>query len=92
VRRRAAGRAVEEGRGYSSVDFYEQLLVLMEQRGVLRDKSQTPLEFADELHSSEVLVITRAYNRVRFGGEPLSATEKREVERALVVLRTDSNG
>ena len=92
VRRRAAGRAVEEGRGYSSVDFYEQLLVLMEQRGVLRDKSQTPLEFADKLHSSEVLVITRAYNRVRFGGEPLSATEKREVERALVVLRTDSNG
>jgi hypothetical protein len=83
---------VEEGRGYSSVDFYEQLLVLMEQRGVLRDKSQTPLEFADKLHSSEVLVITRAYNRVRFGGEPLSATEKREVERALVVLRTDSNG
>ncbi len=92
VRRRAAGRAVEDGRGYSSVDFYEQLLVLMEQRGVLRDKSQTPLEFADKLHSSEVLVITRAYNRVRFGGEPLSATEKREVERALVVLRTDSNG
>lgn len=86
VRRRVAGKAVEEGRGYSNVDFYEKLLALMEQRGVLRDQAQTPLEFADKLKSSEVLVITRAYNRVRFGGERLSATERREVERALFAL------
>lgn len=86
VRRRVAGKAVEEGRGYSNVDFYEKLLALMEQRGVLRDQAQTPLEFADKLNSSEVLVITRAYNRVRFGGERLSATERREVERALFAL------
>ena len=86
VRRRVAGKAIEDGRGYSSIDFYEKLLALMEQRGVLREKGQTPLEFADKLNSREVLVITRAYNRVRFGGERLSATEKREVERALFTL------
>jgi transglutaminase-like putative cysteine protease len=86
VRRRVTGKAVEDGRGYSNVDFYEKLLALMEQRGVLRDKAQTPLEFAGKLNSSEVLVITRAYNRVRFGGERLSATERREVERALFAL------
>jgi hypothetical protein len=91
VRRRAAGRAVEDGRGYSNVDFYEKLLALMEQRGLLRENGQTPLEFADHLKSSEALVITRAYNRVRFGGERLSVTEKREVERALLVLQMDSN-
>jgi hypothetical protein len=38
------------------------------------------------LKSSEALLITRAYNRVRFGGQRLSATEKKEVERALSAL------
>jgi len=59
---------------------------LMEQRGVARDKHLTPLEFANTLKSSEALLITRAYNRVRFGGQELSAIEKREVERALFAL------
>ena len=64
----------------------------MEQRGVARDKHQTPLEFADKLHSKDAMIITRAYNRVRFGGERLSAPEKREVERALIVLQADYRG
>jgi protein-glutamine gamma-glutamyltransferase len=85
VRRRTA-RAAEDGRGYSSVEFYERLIRLMEQRGVLRDKAQTPLEFAGKFKSSEVLVITRAYNRVRFGGERLSVAERKEVETALFAL------
>ena len=58
----------------------------MEQRGVLRDKHLTPLEFADTVKSNEVLLITRAYNRVRFGNERLSASETKEVERALGAL------
>jgi hypothetical protein len=32
------------------------------------------------------LLITRAYNRVRYGGGRLSANEKKEVERALFAL------
>ena len=76
----------EDGRTYSRVQFYERLISLMEQRGLSRDTHLTPLEFAKTLKSSEALLITRAYNRVRFGGERLSATEKREVERALSVL------
>ena len=78
----------EEGTAHSSVQFYERLISLMEQRGWLRDRHLTPLEFANLSKSSEVLVVTRAYNRVRFGGEKLSATEKREVERALHALET----
>jgi hypothetical protein len=75
-----------DGRTYSSVQFYERLISLMEQRGLARDKHLTPLEFADTVKSSDVLLITRAYNRVRFGGQRLSATEKKEVERALFAL------
>ena len=56
----------------------------MEQRGVARDKHLTPLEFADTVQSNEVLLITRAYNRVRFGNERLSATETKEIERAFL--------
>ena len=86
-------QSVEEGRTYSSVQFYERLISLMEQRGLPRDRHLTPLEFAKNLKSSEALVITRAYNRVRFGGEKLSAGEKREVERALGALEAmDRNG
>lgn len=85
---RRGGKTDDDGRVLSNVQFYERLLSLMEQRGVARGTDQTPLEFADKLKSSEVMTITRAYNRVRFGGERLSPAEKREVERALFVLET----
>jgi transglutaminase-like putative cysteine protease len=84
--RTAFVRLPEEGRTQSNVQFYERLISLMEQRGVSRDTHMTPLEFAKTVKSSEVLLITRAYNRVRFGGERLSDVEKREVERALHAL------
>ena len=79
-------RSLEEGRTYSSVQFYERLISLMEERGLARDRHLTPLEFAKTLQSNEALLITRAYNRVRYGGQRLSASEKKEVERALVAL------
>ena len=66
--------------------FTSGLISLMEQRGLARDKHLTPLEFANTLKSSDALLITRAYNRVRYGGQRLSASEKREVERALFAL------
>jgi protein-glutamine gamma-glutamyltransferase len=71
---------------YSSVQFYERLLNAMEHRGLARDKHLTPLEFANTLDSGQALMITRAYNRVRYGNQRLSATEKREIERALSEL------
>src|ERR1051325_11020587 len=73
--------ATADGRAYSNVQFYERLVSLMEQRGVSRDKHLTPLEFASTLRSNEVMVITRASVRVRYGGQKLSATERKEVER-----------
>lgn len=76
---------------YSSVQFYERLMNAMEQRGLSRDKHLTPLEFANTLDSGQALMITRAYNRVRYGGQRLSATEKREIENALTELENKNS-
>ena len=79
-------RSEIEGRTYSRVQFYERLVSLLEQRGLERDKHLTPLEFANSLKSNEAMLITRAYNRVRYGSEKLSATERKEIEKALFIL------
>ena len=79
-------RAEIEGRTYSRVQFYERLVSLLEQRGLERDQHLTPLEFANTLDSNEAILITRAYNRVRYGSERLSATERKEIEKALFAL------
>jgi transglutaminase-like putative cysteine protease len=90
--RRGAAGAVDEDATYSSVEFYERLMSAMEQRGLSREKHLTPLEFANTLGQGPAIMITRAYNRVRFGGQRLSATEKNEIERALSELeKTDSS-
>jgi len=80
------GKSSAEDKTHSSVQFYERLISLMEQRGVSREQHLTPLEFAAGLKSHEALLITRAYNRVRYGGQRLSAIEKKEVEKALFAL------
>jgi hypothetical protein len=85
--------STDEERCHTTVHYYHRLLNAMEQRGLLRDKHLTPLEFAKTLDSGQALMITRAYNRVRFGGQRLSATEKREIERALFELeKVDQKG
>ncbi|HEV2827868.1 MAG TPA: DUF3488 and transglutaminase-like domain-containing protein [Pyrinomonadaceae bacterium] len=70
----------------AAVEFYQRLMVLLENRGLTRDASMTPLEFASGLELQPALTITRAYNRVRFGGEQLSAAEVREIEQTLCEL------
>jgi len=67
----------------SAVVFYERLLRLLAQRGWEREKHLTPLEFAGALKSREAILVTRAYNRVRFGNERLSSAESKEIDRIL---------
>jgi transglutaminase-like putative cysteine protease len=81
--------AQETGAEYSTVVFYERLTNLLAQRGMLRDAHLTPLEFANTIKVSEALVVTSAYNRVRFGGEHLSPEELFEINRVLVDLEGD---
>jgi hypothetical protein len=91
VWRRGAGVAGDDETTYSSIEFYERLLSAMEHRGLSREKHLTPLEFANTLGPGPAMMITRAYNRVRFGKHRLSANEKREIENALAALEnTDS--
>jgi transglutaminase-like putative cysteine protease len=78
-------------RDASSVMFYERLLALLARRGVKRDPDLTPLEFASGLDFQPALSITRAYNRVRFGGQELSPAELREIEIALAEFEQANN-
>jgi transglutaminase-like putative cysteine protease len=72
----------------AAVEFYQRLMNLLARRGVKRDPELTPLEFAVGLGLQPAISITRAYNRVRFGGQELSPAELWEVERALSQLES----
>ncbi|HYY94405.1 MAG TPA: DUF4129 domain-containing protein, partial [Pyrinomonadaceae bacterium] len=65
------------------VEFYERMTEALAARGLQRRADQTPLEFAETTGTHEVLVITQAYNRVRFGAQHLTSAEAAEVERSL---------
>ncbi len=81
------GTAAESSR----VDFYERLTALLEKRGAKRPPHQTPLEFASLVGMSEALAITQAYNRVRYGAEKLSASERNRIEEMLAELERMRN-
>jgi len=70
----------------SQVDFYERLLRALEKQGIKREACQTPLEFATATGAAEAHAITKAYNRVRFGHEKLSAAESHALDQALAKL------
>jgi hypothetical protein len=74
-----------EDRG-SVVEFYERMIKILSGRGMRRENNETPLEFALGTGLSDVLRITRAYNRVRYGFQHLSSAEAAEIERCLTRL------
>ena len=78
---RHRARKVDSAR--SAIEFYERLTRILAERGITRTPDQTPLEFATSAGSSEVMTITSAYNRVRFGAQQLSSSELRQIETLL---------
>jgi hypothetical protein len=72
-----------EGKNASAVEFYERMTRVLAARGLKRAENETPLEFASAVEMPEALQITRAYNRVRFGEQPLSPNELSEIEKWL---------
>jgi transglutaminase-like putative cysteine protease len=74
----------------SAVEFYQRLIRLLERRGMQRNPDLTPLEFASGLDLQPALAITRAYNRVRFGGQKLSPAEVVEIETTLKDLEGET--
>jgi transglutaminase-like putative cysteine protease len=77
---------------HSTVEFYERLTTLLESRGIKRANHLTPIEFAGEIGAQPALVITNAYNKVRYGRQKLTSSELREVESALDKLETSFGG
>jgi hypothetical protein len=79
-------RRAEDGRASAAsvVEFYGRMAAALEAKGVRRRRAdETPLEFAQSVGDPDVLKITQAYHRVRYGARPLSKTEAAEVERCL---------
>ena len=68
------------------VEFYERLLKALEKQGIKRELYETPLEFASAAGVNEARDITNAYNRVRFGEEKLSDSERSHIESLLARL------
>ena len=70
-----------EGAARAVVEFYERMTAALSARELVRRADQTPLEFAEAVGTPEVLAVTRAYNRVRYGAQDLTRAEAEEVER-----------
>ena len=86
--RRSGFRLVRKSAGSpasasSAVAFYERMAKALEARGLRRAAYQTPLEFALTTGVPEALVITQAYNSVRYGARHLSPAEAAEIEQTL---------
>ena len=76
-------RQGDEQAARAVVEFYGRMTAALSARGRVRRADQTPLEFAEAVGAPEVLAVTRAYNRVRYGAHDLTRAEAEEVERHL---------
>jgi transglutaminase-like putative cysteine protease len=85
--RRARGAA---GAGGGMPAFYARALHVLARRGLAPAAGETAREFARRVQAEgwgqPLASLTGAYERVRFGGVPLSAAEAAEVEAALAAL------
>lgn len=69
-------------------EFYHQMTEILAARGINRDATKTPVEFALTVGSPEALSLTKAFERVRYGGRDLSAPELAQVRESLQRLAT----
>lgn len=60
--------------------FYSRMLNSLARREQVRAEYQTPLEFAASTKTPEVLAVTDAYHRVRYGKQVLSTMELSDIE------------
>lgn len=71
----------------SIVDFYERMLRILAEKGIVRESYQTPLEFAWTLGSSEAVNITEKYNQVRFGERNINQADAEAIRKWLANLQ-----
>ncbi|MBK9437565.1 MAG: DUF3488 domain-containing protein [Chloracidobacterium sp.] len=70
----------------SIVEFYQRMLEVLADRGIVRQPHQTPLEFAHESGIPEALFVTETYNRVRYGKDNLPKDQAEKINEFLVSL------
>jgi transglutaminase-like putative cysteine protease len=86
---RRRGQGNNEAAAAAVVEFYERMTEALASRDLRRRADETPLEFAQTVGTAEVLAITNAYNRIRFGARDLTSAEAAEVERHLINLEVN---
>jgi transglutaminase-like putative cysteine protease len=74
------GKGGRDGAAAAVVEFYERMTETLASRDLRRRADETPLEFAETVGIPEVLAITQAYNRVRFGAQGLSPVEELHIK------------
>jgi protein-glutamine gamma-glutamyltransferase len=83
LRFRKNGRSTQEN---AAVVFYERMLRILAEQGMVRAPHQTPLEFAAAVGMPQAVIVTEKYNQVRFGEKDLTSDEFERVERLLEEL------
>jgi len=78
----------ERAKRQSVIEFYERMVKLLAKQGFRRAGHETPLEFANEVGHKEAILLTHAYNRVRFGGKLLTHDEAGKIESWLTQLES----
>jgi transglutaminase-like putative cysteine protease len=76
----------------TAVLFYEQMLAIASRGGLVKEASQTPIEFAERTGLDQVREITDLYNRIRFGGANLGDADARRVSILLLDLKRAVRG
>ncbi|MCZ7647389.1 MAG: DUF3488 and transglutaminase-like domain-containing protein [Planctomycetota bacterium] len=76
-------------RAKAAVSFYNELLQVLSKKGFMRRAGQTPREFADAVLKrggetyEPVVLVTRLFERVRYGGEDIGEDELLRLKDAL---------
>ncbi|MGA1368651.1 MAG: DUF4129 domain-containing protein, partial [Blastocatellia bacterium] len=81
------GRRLRTDPSAAALQFYREMLQLLRRRGHFRAVHQTPWEFAGQVGLPEVAQLTALYHRARFGHDPLTEAEVRQVRALLAELR-----
>ncbi len=81
------GRRLRTDPSTAALQFYREMLQLLRRRGYSRAPHQTPREFARQVGLPEVAQLTALYHQTRFGHQPLTDEEARQVRTLLDALR-----
>jgi protein-glutamine gamma-glutamyltransferase len=78
--------------------FYDNLILLLGRHQIVRQPHLTPLEFVESLlflpsdMYRTILRLTRLFYRVRFGGDELSAGQRKRLDTVLMRLSEGLSG